>query len=237
MTSYLEEKTEATVSLTKHLELSRAQRTQHTDLSTPCVPSSQGSARTALLKHLGLNDDVPTVFRSRVHLCHLCENGSNSPHPCGNPLHSYWGTNLENCEDRSKTPKLRSTTPPTYDGSRGPLPQEHLGVLGLVKRYGKSRPTLFKRRDLLVKHGLVSVSRVGNRVWYSPQEVLQFDKVDFWSELGFSFNDLDAFLSQRDAPSKPEAFVAAQEVNQLLLELLREYNFKAEQLLTAHGVK
>lgn len=224
------------MNLTKHLELNREQRTQHVDLSTPCAPSSRGRARTALLKHLGLTDDVPTPFRSRVHVCHLCENGSNTPHPCSNPLHTYWGTDLENCGDRYKTPRRQTSTPPTYDGSCGPLPKEHLGVLDLVKRYGKSRPTLFKRRDLLVKHGLVSASRVGNRVWYSPQEVLQFDKLDFWHNLGFTHNELDAHLSQ---PPQVEVVAVAEGegVAQGLLELFREFTFKAEQLLTAHGVK
>jgi len=222
------------VSLTKHLELNRAERTKHTDLSTPCVLTSQWKARSALLKHLGLTDDVPAVFSSRVHLCHLCDNGTNSDRPCSNPLHTYWGTDLENCGDRYKTPSRRTSTPPAYDGSRGPLPKEHLGVLDLVKRYGRSRPTLFKRRDLLLKHGLVKSERVANRVWYSPQEVLEFDKLDFWHELGFTYDELDTHLSGRGG--KPETPDSDTAVNQLLLELVREFTLKAEQLLTAHGV-
>jgi hypothetical protein len=221
------------VSLTKHLEQSRAVRVQHTDLSTPCVLTGQWKAKVKLLEHLGLTDDVPPVFRSRVHLCHLCENGTNTDSPCSNPLHTYWGSNLENCGDRYKSPVRRHSFPPAYDGSRGALPTDHVGVLDLVGRYGRSRPTLFKRRDLLVKHRLISPEKVANRVWYSPQDVLEFDKLDYWMQLGFAQEELDTYL--RGVTSKPVEQVGETAASQLLVELVREFTAKAEQLLSVQA--
>lgn len=224
------------MSLTNHLQLGRTERQAHANLSTPCVPSSQAKAREALLKHLGLTDDVPAVFRQQVHVSHLCECGSRAENPCSNPLHLYFGLARENRSDTGKRPEHRGKRPPAYDGSRGALPTEPQDVKQLVQRYGRSRSTVFGRRDLLVKHGLVSPERRWRSVLYSPEDVLQFDKLDYWFSLGFTNEEVDAHLSQ---PPQVEVVAVAEGegVAQGLLELFREFTFKAEQLLTAHGVK
>jgi hypothetical protein len=217
------------MSLTKHLELSRTERTGHADLSTPCVLIGQLKARDNLLRHLGLTDDVPTVFRRGVHLCHLCGNGSSTETPCGNPEHLYFGLARENSSDCGKTPAHRLSKPPAYDGSRGHLPTEPLSLKQLVGRYGRGRSTLFHRRDLLTKHLLINPERRWRTVWYSPKDVLEFDRLDYWLTLGFTYEELDYHLTRRSSES-PDTVLNSQTATQLL-ELVKEFSERAHQLL------
>ena len=85
--------------LSNYMELSYDERTQHVDLSTPCLLGSRGrkqNARFQLLLRFELVNDVEnwTVGRG-VHLCHHCENDTNHGW-CGNPLHLHLGTTQEN---------------------------------------------------------------------------------------------------------------------------------------------
>ena len=69
---------------------SRQVRTQHLDMSTPCVERGGNSTvhRGVLAEYLDTN------FPSKVDLCHACHNDK-----CSNPKHLYWGTRKENIQD------------------------------------------------------------------------------------------------------------------------------------------
>lgn len=88
--------------LTKYLQKSREERTAHVNLSTSCVldetvaRTTQGRrGRKALLKLLGLENDVPDWKTGRVQCCHVCKHDSQNGW-CSNPLHLYVGTPSEN---------------------------------------------------------------------------------------------------------------------------------------------
>ena len=69
---------------------SREVRTQHLDLTEPCVERGGNSTvhRGVLAQYL--NTNLP----SKVDLCHACHNDK-----CSNPKHLYWGTRKENIQD------------------------------------------------------------------------------------------------------------------------------------------
>lgn len=76
---------------------SREDRRQHLLLSSPCleIGGSSGDFR-GLLAHY-LKTTVPEKVKTKrtALLCHACNNGK-----CSNPLHLYWGTDLDNHIDR-----------------------------------------------------------------------------------------------------------------------------------------
>ena len=89
--------------LTDYVLLPREQRTAHIDLTTDCVLSHVKGvnggkhARKALLDYLGVLNDGSGL---KVQCCHLCNNSSGSDRVCVSPLHTYFGTPLENVLDK-----------------------------------------------------------------------------------------------------------------------------------------
>ncbi len=195
----------------------------------------QHRARKALLEHLGLEDNVPEVFRASVELCHVCENSSSSEKVCGNPAHTYWGSTRENRADTGKTPTARlSKALPTYCGEAGPVPKTELDLGGLVKRYGKTRSVVFRRRDLLVKHRLVAPERAGKTVWYSPEDVRQFDRLDYWLRQGYTYEECDKHLDRQHTEENVNC--ATQPDLGVLVELVADLNRKLETLVSSYTV-
>jgi DNA-binding transcriptional MerR regulator len=86
---------------------------------------------------------------------------------------------------------------PEYDHSVGPLPATEVDNTYLLKRYGVTKPTLFKRRDALVENGWVKPERLGQRVYYSPLDVGLLDSVHFWAKQGYSLTEVVAHLKQQ----------------------------------------
>lgn len=208
--------------LTEHLLLPREERTGHSDLNSPCQFTPKGSGRGNLLDLLGVEDDVPEVFRNGVHLAHLCEHSSTSETPCCNPRHTYFATPKENRADTGKEPRHRLDGPPDYDPLTRAVPTKPVPTPDLVDRYGKSRATFFVRRDLLAKHSLVSPVKRGKTVWYAPEDIVQFDAVDHWVELGFSYEEVDEHLSAQAMPK-------AEEGSDDLVELAKEIKWLLER--------
>jgi DNA-binding transcriptional MerR regulator len=86
---------------------------------------------------------------------------------------------------------------PEYDRSVGEVPATEVDNTYLLKRYGVTKPTLFKRRDALVERGWVKPERLGQRVYYSPQDVHLLDSVHFWAKQGYSLTEVVAHLKQQ----------------------------------------
>lgn len=96
------------VKVSEHLLLPRGERTDHCDLTTPClvdgsVSSStrQRRGRKVLLDKLGLEDDIENWAKAGINLCHVCDQHSSNGW-CTNPDHLYVGTALENCWDKTE---------------------------------------------------------------------------------------------------------------------------------------
>ncbi len=94
---------------------------------------------------------------------------------------------------------------PPYDGSSGPLPANDVGNDDLLKRYGITKPTLFKRRDALVEKGWVSPTKVGPRLYYSAQDVHLLDCCNYWSSSGYTLPEIVAHLSNQEKAYKKGA--------------------------------
>lgn len=91
--------------VSEYLLLSREERTRHVDLSSPCevdervtVSGRRKRGRKALLKKLGLENDVVNWREGGVCVCHLCEQHSKNGW-CANTNHLYLGTSSENRRD------------------------------------------------------------------------------------------------------------------------------------------
>ena len=78
---------------------SRDVRTQHLDLTEPCVERGGNSTvhRGVLAQYLDTN------LPSKVDLCHACDNDK-----CSNPKHLYWGTRKENVQDAKNNGTFKS---------------------------------------------------------------------------------------------------------------------------------
>ena len=85
---------------------------------------------------------------------------------------------------------------PAYDGSVGPLPATDVDNNYLLARYGITKPTLFKRRDALVENKWVTPTKVGQRVYYSSQDVHLMDCVDYWTTNGYNLAEIVVHLRQ-----------------------------------------
>lgn len=85
--------------LSNYMKLSYDERTQHVDLSTPCVLEGRhrsSHARFQLLLLFELVNDVEYwSLKPGVQLCHHCEHDSSNGW-CTNPLHLHLGTTQEN---------------------------------------------------------------------------------------------------------------------------------------------
>ena len=89
------------MNLSEYILLSRELRVAHVDLTSECFlgpPKNTRGARRALIKHLGITEDVK---RRNIQCCHLCPNNSVAESHCLNPLHMYIGTRVENEYDKS----------------------------------------------------------------------------------------------------------------------------------------
>ena len=86
---------------------------------------------------------------------------------------------------------------PAYDGSVGPLPATDVDNNFLLARYGVTKPTLFKRRDALVENNWVNPTRVGQRVYYSSQDVHLLDCVQYWATRAYNLTEIVAHLKQQ----------------------------------------
>lgn len=130
---------------------SREVRTQHLDLTEPCIERGGNSTvhRGVLAQYL--NTNLP----NKVDLCHACHNGK-----CSNPKHLYWGTRKENVQDAKdngtwKSPwdysveqygyeqacKMNSQPGNQYGkGNKGkPLSDEHKKNISLNHKGGKPK--------------------------------------------------------------------------------------------------
>jgi len=85
---------------------------------------------------------------------------------------------------------------PAYEGSIGPLPATEVDNNYLLARYSITKPTLFKRRDALVENKWVTPTRVGQRVYYSSQDVHLLDSVDYWTTNGYNLAEIVVHLKQ-----------------------------------------
>ena len=91
---------------------------------------------------------------------------------------------------------------PAYDGSYGPLPANDATNDDLMKRYGVTKPTLFKRRDALVENGWVNPTKVGPRLYYSPQDVHLLDNCSYWVSKGYSVPEVVAHMKNQERAYK-----------------------------------
>lgn len=107
------------------ISVERKERTDHTDLTEPCLERGGNSTvhRGVLAQFLGT--DLPKT--NKINLCHLCGNEK-----CSNPKHLYWGTVKENIEDS----KDHGTWKSPWDS--------------LVERYGLEEACEMQRRKALV---------------------------------------------------------------------------------------
>ena len=101
---------------------------------------------------------------------------------------------------------------PPYPGSYDPQPTTDSSAEDLLKRYGVSKPTFFKRRDALVERGWVNPTRVGQRVWYSPEDVFVLDQVAYWCDNNYSLSEVVAHLTHTAETFHREEPVGAVEV-------------------------
>lgn len=91
---------------------------------------------------------------------------------------------------------------PAYDGSVGPLPATDVDATFLLARYGITKPTLFKRRDALVENGWVTLERVGQRVYYSAQDVHLLDCVHYWATRSYNLTEVVNHLRHQESAYK-----------------------------------
>jgi len=91
---------------------------------------------------------------------------------------------------------------PAYDGSVGELPATDVNNNFLLNRYGITKPTLFKRRDALVDNGWVTPTRVGQRVYYSAQDVHLLDCVHYWATKAYNLTEVIHHLRQQESAYK-----------------------------------
>lgn len=91
------------MNLSDYIQLPREQRIAHIDLTTDCIlgrAKNTNGARKALIKHLGITEDIK---HREIHCCHRCPNNSRAEQHCLNPLHMYIGTRTENAYDKPAT--------------------------------------------------------------------------------------------------------------------------------------
>jgi DNA-binding transcriptional MerR regulator len=91
---------------------------------------------------------------------------------------------------------------PAYEGGIGPLPATDVDTSYLLARYGITKPTLFKRRDVLVKNDWVKPQKVGSRVYYSAQDVHLLDCLHYWSSHAFNLTEVENHLRQQEEAYK-----------------------------------
>jgi hypothetical protein len=83
---------------------------------------------------------------------------------------------------------------PPYDDCYGPLPANDVTNDDLLKRYGVTKPTLFKRRDALVDNKWIAPFKVGPRLYYSPLDVRLLDWCSYWLSKGYTLPEVVAHL-------------------------------------------
>lgn len=91
---------------------------------------------------------------------------------------------------------------PAYDGSQGELPATEVDNNYLLARYGITKPTLFKRRDALVENGWVVPTKMGQRVFYSAQDVHLLDCVHYWASRTYNLTEIVHHLRQQEKAYK-----------------------------------
>ncbi len=91
---------------------------------------------------------------------------------------------------------------PPYDGSYGQQAANDLTNDDLLKRYGVTKPTLFKRRDALVDNKWITPEKVGPRIYYSPQDVHMLDQCSWWVSKGYTVPEVVAHLKQQEKAYK-----------------------------------
>lgn len=80
------------IQITEYIKLSKEDRQRHINLEDNCIEVGGNSTHFKGLLAYVLNTTIP---HKTILLCHACNNGK-----CSNPKHLYWGTALENVEDR-----------------------------------------------------------------------------------------------------------------------------------------
>jgi hypothetical protein len=87
-----------------YLSLPREKRRSHLDLNQPCLERGGNSTVHKGVLAQFLNTNLPNRLKEgRVCLCHACHNGN-----CSNPLHLYWGTDVDNTLDQQENGTLSS---------------------------------------------------------------------------------------------------------------------------------
>ena len=84
---------------------------------------------------------------------------------------------------------------PPYERYYGPLPANDVTNDDLLKRYGCTKPTLFKRRDPLVDRGWISPTKVGPRLFYAASDVMLLDQCSFWAIKGYTIPEIVVHLT------------------------------------------
>lgn len=84
---------------------------------------------------------------------------------------------------------------PPYNKSYGPLPANDATNDDLLKRYGCTKPTLFKRRDPLVAQRWISPTKIATRIYYSARDVLLLDQCSFWASKGYTIPEIMVHLT------------------------------------------
>lgn len=76
-------------------------RTQHLDLSEPCLEIGGNSTMFRGLLSYYLKTTIPSGFQ--INLCHKCNNDK-----CANPKHLYYGTSKENFKDYMESDRYKT---------------------------------------------------------------------------------------------------------------------------------
>ena len=84
---------------------------------------------------------------------------------------------------------------PPNDKSYGPLPANDATNDDLLKRYGCTKPTLFKRRDPLVDRGWITPTKIATRLYYDMSDVMLLDQCSFWASKGYTIPEIMVHLT------------------------------------------
>jgi hypothetical protein len=130
------------MNLSDYILLPREQRIAHIDFASGCIlgrAKNTKGARNALIKYLGITEDVK---QREIHCCHLCPNNSRAEQHCHNPLHMYLGTRTENAYDKPATTRSAAAKKARAAGLARSTPEERSdrarkGALAKLEKYSR----------------------------------------------------------------------------------------------------
>jgi hypothetical protein len=135
---------------------SREVRTQHLDLTEPCIERGGNSTvhRGVLAQYLDTN------LPSKVDLCHACHNDR-----CSNPKHLYWGTRKENVQDAKNNGTFKSP----WDIKVEKYGYEEACKMNSHKMIGNSHGSANKGKALSEEHKKnIALNHRGGRKKHAP---------------------------------------------------------------------